>query len=686
MFVDVVHAHIVCFPLLINRFSLPPACSFSTAMNNRHLTLQLEEIAGLITKMLENDFLTALLERVDAVSSLHAAEADSQTDNEAEAKKEELMVLADRLLPLVQGLIQQEHNEIFSLYWQQLESRLRTIIKDLVLSFLAEQSEQKRAETAAVAALPPHAAPAKMANSGQHGSGTNATPGGAAPASFSAAKLAGSQANSTPAPNGSVAPASVASANAPPANPATTASAATASTGSGIYTTKLGSTSQQLASWGDTLRDLNFDVWLALLDRIFARLLAVLRVLVESKEVAARLMKTVQNDLLGNQGAQASGSLLGPRTNVDSDNVSAEQEGVGSPASSLPLSPSASSAAAAGEEAAMAVAAAKASSVAAASSSSAILAARESNEAGANGALQPATSGRPSLTSEGRVGEAQSPTDPGEDAHNRPALASTAQMIEGLRESDPAHVEGVLDDVDLNELDGGGAASASTHSAAARSRQGPDSNSEGKRPSDVGEVASPGQRQPAVASGSGSAVAADKTSASGTANVFFPAAGGGPRLSTEAGPRVQWARLQADNAAAVEKALEEVHQRCSKLIQARSRDGADTGLAASSFIAYFQKAHAFVRASEALCNCSNALLRGTLLSQARAFLDQFHARQCEKLRMILNNEQWNAVRPGFVVEKDTEDGSMDEDESSLTFLEEKAEKSCAGECLTRSSS
>jgi len=98
----------------------------------------------------------------------------------------------------------------------------------------------------------------------------------------------------------------------------------------------------------------------------------------------------------------------------------------------------------------------------------------------------------------------------------------------------------------------------------------------------------------------------------------------------------------------VEKALEEIHQRCSKLIQARSRDGADTGLAASSFIVYFQKAHAFVRNTETLCDYNNTLLRGTLLSQARNFLDQFHTRQCEKLRMILNNEQWVSVSLGWV--------------------------------------
>lgn len=182
--------------------------------------------------------------------------------------------------------------------------------------------------------------------------------------------------------------------------------------------------------------------------------------------------------------------------------------------------------------------------------------------------------------------------------------------MEGFREEDPAHLESEGVEADLSELDA--SKTGASPAAAALREQGEETSSQ-----------TPALRKSSVA---GLARLSTRTSAS------------------DLEEKAQWARLSADNKAAIEKAVEEVHQRCSKLIQARSRDGADTGLASSSFIVYYHKSDSFISNSEEVSGQNNALLRGTLQGQARAFLEQFHARQTEKLRMILNNEHWIPVR------------------------------------------
>lgn len=87
----------------------------------------------------------------------------------------------------------------------------------------------------------------------------------------------------------------------------------------------------------------------------------------------------------------------------------------------------------------------------------------------------------------------------------------------------------------------------------------------------------------------------------------------------------------------------QTHVRCAKLLSARVKDGADAALTASQFIELFQISHAFVQASEQAVGSSFPELRGALLAQAKRFLDKFHARQREKLLMILSNENWSQV-------------------------------------------
>lgn len=457
-----------------------------------HLTYQLDEIVNVITKMLESDFLSILLERIDSVGA-----APDLSGTDAESKEEELAVLSERLQPLLQGLVQQNRTDILGVYWTQLETRLRSIIKDTVLGFLAEQSE-------------------KVGGAGAHPAAAN---GG----------------------------------------------------GVSVGATTGSKTSQQLASWGDALRELNFDVWMALLDCIFARLLAVLQVQVESRDAVAKLLRALQTEMGGVDPGPPPVAGGSGGTTAKSTAVSAALR---------PSSPR------------------KFVSVA---------------ESASESQLTSPTELSPHHHSEGNGSAALDAANVGD--------VNDALLMEGLRESDPAHLDADVGDVDLRELD-----------------EAPTSDR-----TDAG-VASPTANSTASSAGAGSskqrgtAAAATTTTATGTASTNQ-----GRGAAAEGGARVQWSRIYADNNAVVERALEEVHQRCSKLIQARSRDGADTGLAASSFIVYFQKAHAFVRASETLCNASNALLRGTLLQQAKAFLDQFHTRQCEKLRMILNNEQWVPV-------------------------------------------
>jgi hypothetical protein len=469
---------------------LPHVTDRHLLVSHSHLTSQLDEISSLISKMLVSDFLSVLLQRVDraakrsraamkaaaalpqledvkeGVSSGAPAAGDSMAGADAEESRlsdaEDEVLLDDddmeetpedfyeRLVPLLQGIVQQGCGDVISQYWSKLETRLRTIVKETVLGFLDEQRATRASEQGA----PP-----------------------------------------SPAARNAL----------------------------------------QLASWGDALRELNFDVWIKLLDRLFARLLSILRALVASRDTIAILLEPLRGDATSAATTEedAGGPCGEAITSV------AEEAAVSPPSANHGMSSSA---------------------------------------VRGSGGMDAGT---------------------GDD-----------DEMEGFREEDPAHLESEDVEADLSELD---ASKTGASLAGAASPEPGEGASSFQRPA---------LRKPSVA---GLARLSTRTSAS------------------DLEEKAQWARLSADNKVAIEKAVEEIHQRCSKLIQARSRDGADTGLASSSFIVYYHKSDSFISKSEEVSGQSNALLRGTLQGQARAFLEQFHARQTEKLRMILNNEHWIPV-------------------------------------------
>eukprot|EP00049_Salpingoeca_infusionum_P003411 m.66374 g.66374 ORF g.66374 m.66374 type:complete len:1116 (+) comp12114_c0_seq1:279-3626(+) len=94
------------------------------------------------------------------------------------------------------------------------------------------------------------------------------------------------------------------------------------------------------------------------------------------------------------------------------------------------------------------------------------------------------------------------------------------------------------------------------------------------------------------------------------------------------------------NATVLADAVDEVHQRCSKLIQARSRDGADASMGLQLFVNYYSAVASFITTTTHLCHHHPSSLKSTLLSQAKTFLKTFHSTRMEKLQMMLTNEHW----------------------------------------------
>lgn len=81
-----------------------------------------------------------------------------------------------------------------------------------------------------------------------------------------------------------------------------------------------------------------------------------------------------------------------------------------------------------------------------------------------------------------------------------------------------------------------------------------------------------------------------------------------------------WEQLRADNRKMLQKALLEIHQRVSKLIQARTRDGADANLSSGSFMVFFHQARQFVAASNDVSQHKCALLEATMRDQVSSRL------------------------------------------------------------------
>eukprot|EP00041_Stephanoeca_diplocostata_P032677 m.1054671 g.1054671 ORF g.1054671 m.1054671 type:complete len:1074 (+) comp24191_c0_seq1:218-3439(+) len=85
---------------------------------------------------------------------------------------------------------------------------------------------------------------------------------------------------------------------------------------------------------------------------------------------------------------------------------------------------------------------------------------------------------------------------------------------------------------------------------------------------------------------------------------------------------------------------EEMHSRLSKLILARKHEQTDLSISVDMFVSEFRVVFTFIAATETVNGKPCATLRGTVLSQAKKFMEYFHSKQKEKLAHLLANERW----------------------------------------------
>ncbi|XP_033735707.1 vacuolar protein sorting-associated protein 54-like [Pecten maximus] len=82
------------------------------------------------------------------------------------------------------------------------------------------------------------------------------------------------------------------------------------------------------------------------------------------------------------------------------------------------------------------------------------------------------------------------------------------------------------------------------------------------------------------------------------------------------------------------------HDRCVKVIVARSKDGFLERLSSNEFVNLSRVVEGFVNDCEGVCGRRSASLRLSLQSQASRFVNRFHDERRTKLSLILDNERW----------------------------------------------
>ncbi|XP_035680170.1 vacuolar protein sorting-associated protein 54-like isoform X2 [Branchiostoma floridae] len=82
------------------------------------------------------------------------------------------------------------------------------------------------------------------------------------------------------------------------------------------------------------------------------------------------------------------------------------------------------------------------------------------------------------------------------------------------------------------------------------------------------------------------------------------------------------------------------HDRCLKLLMARSKDGFLERLTSSEFVQLSRAIEGFVKDCEQVCGRRSTSLRGGLQSQANRFVNRFHEERKTKLSLILDSERW----------------------------------------------
>ncbi|KAL8589719.1 hypothetical protein ACOMHN_027227 [Nucella lapillus] len=82
------------------------------------------------------------------------------------------------------------------------------------------------------------------------------------------------------------------------------------------------------------------------------------------------------------------------------------------------------------------------------------------------------------------------------------------------------------------------------------------------------------------------------------------------------------------------------HDRCVKVMTARSKDGFLERLSSSEFVNLSREVESFMSETERVCGRASVSLRGSLQSQANKFVTRFHEERKTKLSLILDNERW----------------------------------------------
>ena len=106
-------------------------------------------------------------------------------------------------------------------------------------------------------------------------------------------------------------------------------------------------------------------------------------------------------------------------------------------------------------------------------------------------------------------------------------------------------------------------------------------------------------------------------------------------------PSVDIDALQNDAADILSAVIELAHSRASKILNIRAEQHA--GLDLRSFLEVFNETWAFVIRTETICRKMFVSLRGTIVSQAKAFLQSTHQNRIGQSAKLVEEEQWSAT-------------------------------------------
>ncbi|CAG8444809.1 14933_t:CDS:10 [Cetraspora pellucida] len=111
-----------------------------------------------------------------------------------------------------------------------------------------------------------------------------------------------------------------------------------------------------------------------------------------------------------------------------------------------------------------------------------------------------------------------------------------------------------------------------------------------------------------------------------------------PKAEIKLDSNNQYTQLVSDSSQIVYAVADLAHVRCAKLIAVRADQNAQ--LNQKDFYRLFNVTWAFVLECESLCGRMCYGLRGTIISQAKAFLTHFHMERTKQEATLVENEQW----------------------------------------------